>query len=217
MRKRFVSLAITAVLAVVLCACGAENTAPRQVEMTYFYDSVCAACDPETEFRTLLAQETADLQPYASFSLRCVNMFQYGYEERDKIAAEKGIEDPGKANTMLVIGDNVLLGDAVAPNLRQFYWQAVGLGSSKDVTEYYYRDDCPDCTEIKNELNAYLQTLETPVVHISTQDQQTKNDFRALMEAGKIAKNRYQIPYLVENGVHFSGVAEIRAQIARER
>lgn len=209
---RQIKLLVLLVCSALLLA-GCTKVASKTVEMVFFYDSPCASCDDEEKFRTLLHEETEDLQAYKAFSLRCVNTFQEGYAERDTLAQAHGVENPEAYSSMLFLGDSVLLGDAVAPNLRQFYWQAVGLGAAQDVAEYYYREDCPDCQSIAPQMQAYLEALEKPVVKIDTTDSQTKAYFRTLIEQEQVSKERYQIPYFIEDGVHYSGAEEIKAHI----
>lgn len=208
-------LTLTAVLLLALAAAGcAKKSAPAAVQLIYFYDSPCASCDEEGKFRALLGEQTSDLQPFSAYSLRCVNTFSAGTGELEKLAAEHGLENPTSFGKVLFIGQNVLTGDAVGTSLRQFYWQAAGLGSGKGVVEYYYRPDCPDCQEVSAVLNPYLEGItDRPVVRIDTTDPQTKADFRALLEREKIAEDRYQIPYLIDGGTHYSGTAEITAHV----
>lgn len=212
---RLIKLLAFALGLMLLGGCTPKPSQPQTVELVYFYDSPCASCDEEENFRALLEEKTKDLQAYRPFTLRSVNTFQAGYEERDKLALEKGVEHPQAYNTMLLIGNNLLTGDAIAPNLRQFYWQAVGLGTSSQVVEYYFRQDCPDCQSIADQMDAYLSALKKSVVRLDTADPQTKRDFRALMEAQQVPQERYQIPYLIEDGVHYSGAEEISDHILK--
>lgn len=213
---RFLRILTLAVGAVTLCTVlGSCAGKPKAVEMVFYFDSPCASCDEEKKFREVLQAETEDLQMLMPYTLQCVNTFKEGSEEKRQRAEERGVENPAQYSTMLFIGDSVLLGEEIVPNLRQFYWQKAGLGSSESVIEYYYRDDCPDCQQIQTEIDAYLRTKQDKsVVRISTQNMQTKADFKALIEKNKVPKERYQIPYLIENGVHYSGTEEILKHIA---
>jgi len=204
-----------ALAAALLCTalCGCQSRQPR-VELVYFYDSPCASCDEETDFRALLKEQTQDLQAFRACGLRCVNTFREGTDELERLAKERGLENPGQYKDVLFIGAHVLTGDAIKKGLRQFYWQAVGLGSEKNVVEYYYREDCPDCQQLKNDVTPWLASItDRPVVRIDTTDPQTKQDFRALADRIKLPDDRYQIPYLIDGGVHYSGNAEILAHI----
>lgn len=219
MRKMRSILRICVALFAVCCmvfamtGCGEKKTSV--VELTFFFDSPCASCDDEEKFRTLLEEQAADLRQYVDYNLRCVNTFQMGDEEKIKMAKEAGFENPEQYNSLLFLNGQVLAGDAIAANLRQFYWQAAGLGTREEVVEYYYREDCPDCQSIKTEVDAYLdEKTEKPVVRVDTTDQQTKDAFRALIETQKVEPERYQIPYLIEDGVHYSGTEEILAHIS---
>lgn len=194
---------------VLFSACGSKPKQPPVVSMVYFYDNPCASCDEEGKFEVLLQQQTQDLQGIQKYTLRCVNTFQEGYAERDAVAAENGMADISRSTPLLCVGNYVLAGDEIAQYLRQFYWQAVGLGSSDRVTEYYYRDNCPDCMEIAEQMQVFLANPAKTVVKICTENPQTKIAFRELMEANNIPKEKYQIPYLIENRKHYSGAEEI--------
>ena len=220
-KKKFLFTAATLLLAAtVMFLCRTflpKVSSPSSVlEIWYFYDNPCLACEDEAKFTAFFEEQVGDILQYHDYTLRCINTFSDTSDVFAKQLERLGIAEEAYTGAMLIVGDSWLAeGDIIADHrLRQAFWREGGLGKTPEVLEYYYRDDCKDCEVIKDTIDSFFAAHpEIPIVQLDTNDLSNKEDFKALLAQENVPSERIQIPYIIYGNTHYSGNAEIEAAI----
>lgn len=189
---------------------------PQSLDIYYFYDNPCLSCDDEGEFTELFNQQTGDIKEYCSYTLRVYNTFSGSEAELEKCLERVGLSREDYSGYLLVMNESYLMGSDIqeGENLREMFWRENGLGNTPEVMEYYYRDTCKDCQAIKKTMEAFFEGHpDIPAVRLNTDNPETKADFKELLSKEKVPSERIQIPYVIYQGHHYSGNAEIEAAL----
>ncbi len=188
----------------------------KKLDIYYFYDNPCLSCNDEGEFTEFFNQQTGDIKEYCSYTFRIYNTFSSSEDELEKCLERVGLSMADYDGYLLVMNDSCLMGSDIqeGENLREMFWRESGLGNTSEVLEYYYRDTCKDCQAIKQTMESFFaEHPEIPVVRLNTDNPETKADFKELLSKGKVPSERIQIPYVIYQGCHYSGNAEIEAAL----
>lgn len=188
----------------------------QKLDIYYFYDNPCLSCDDEGEFTEFFNQQTKDIKEYCSYTLHICNTFSGSEAELEKSLERVGLSMEDYSDYLLVMNDSYLMGSEIqaGENLREMFWRESGLGNTPEVMEYYYRDTCKDCQAIKKTMESFFaEHPEIPVVRLNTDNPKTKADFKELLSEEKVPSERIQIPYVIYQGYHYSGNAEIEAAL----
>ena len=222
MKKKRMLAAVTAaaVLAlgvILLWRLFTQREQPSQsLDVYYFYDNPCLSCNDEGEFTDFFNQQTGDIKGYCSYTLHIYNTFTGAEDQLETCLKRVGLSKEDYSDHLLVMNDSFLMGSDIreGENLREMFWRESGLGETPEVMEYYYRDTCKDCQAIKETMEAFFAGHpEIPAVRLNTDNPETKAAFKDLMSKENVPSERIQIPYVIYQGRHFSGNAEIEAAL----
>ena len=215
-KRMLAAVAAAAVLAlgiILLWRLSASREQPSQgLDVYYFYDNPCLSCNDEGEFTDFFNEQTGDIKEHCSYTLHIYNTFSGSEDELESCLEHVGLSRDDYSDYLLVMNDSFLLGSSIqeGENLREMFWRESGLGNTPEVLEYYYRDTCKDCQAIKETMDAFFAGHpEIPAVRLNTVNPETKAAFKELMSRENVPSERIQIPYVIYQGKHYSGNAEI--------
>ena len=215
-KRMLAAVAAAAVLAlgiILLWRLSASREQPSQgLDVYYFYDNPCLSCNDEGEFTDFFNEQTGDIKEHCSYTLHIYNTFSGSEDELESCLEHVGLSRDDYSDYLLVMNDSFLLGSSIqeGENLREMFWRESGLGNTPEVLEYYYRDTCKDCQAIKETMDAFFAGHpEIPAVRLNTDNPETKAAFKELMSRENVPSERIQIPYVIYQGKHYSGNAEI--------
>ncbi len=212
-----------AVLAAVCVAAGAlavglwawrTGAAPENtLSLRYYYDNACAACNKEEEFYALLDREIGDLRDSYQIEATCVNTFTGDPQEMEEDCSRLGVPEEDQTLPILLIGDyGYINGEAsIETELRISVCRALGIDDPSAVW-YFYRPECPDCTEIAPLLEeAFSARPSLQVRRVDTTDPAPKERFKQLLREFGIPEEEWEVPFLVYQDQWLSGSSEIQA------
>ena len=215
-KRMLAAVAAAAVLAlgiILLWRLSASREQPSQgLDVYYFYDNPCLSCNDEGEFTDFFNEQTGDIKEHCSYTLHIYNTFSGSEDELESCLEHVGLSRDDYSDYLLVMNDSFLLGSSIqeGENLREMFWRESGIGNTPEVLEYYYRDTCKDCQAIKETMDAFFAGHpEIPAVRLNTDNPETKAAFKELMSRENVPSERIQIPYVIYQGKHYSGNAEI--------
>jgi len=188
----------------------------QALEIYYFYDNPCLSCDDEAVFTQFFNEQTENIRGYCPYTLHVINTFSSTGGELEGHLERLGLSLSDYSDYLLVMNESFLSGADILEDgkLRQMFWRESGLGGTPEVFEYYYRDNCKDCQNISQTMDAFFASHpEIPAVCLDTNDPETKEGFKSLLAGENVPSERVQIPYVIYQGRHYSGNAEIEAAL----
>lgn len=192
-------------------ACQADAPPP---EMYYFYEEICASCNPQAAFYQMADTRLQGLEGLSGSLIRCVNTFTDGKDQFSAVCDAYDIPREDRLFPMLVTPAGYVFGEeAVENRLRQLVCDSYGITDEKTI-RYYQRPDCPDCTSIRPLIEAAFEAHpDYHLVTIDTNDEREKAAFKALLTTLQVPEDLWQVPFLY-NGIDFlSGSESIEEQL----
>ncbi len=165
-----------------------------KMPLTFYYDGVCASCETEEAFRTLMQTELKGLD-LSRIEYRAINVMSYDGNWKDDIAKDFPAETE-LSLPLVRIGDQLLVGDGQIENhLRQ----AAHIAFDIDYTAYiyYHRLDCPDCQDIEAKYNSWKEQAGIVVVEKNVKDEAHLNELRAIFDKLDLEGDDRQIPFFI--------------------
>jgi thiol-disulfide isomerase/thioredoxin len=190
----FLSVAVfVAVLSSAWIACSrqavpvqVEAALPDKLELYYFYDELCASCDGAEEFRSIAAENLADIRGFYPYDIYVINVFtESGRAAYERRTDSMGLDRETLSLPLLIAGGKLFQGnDTIRGNLREAFLTAgedlfinrrpynparkkSGAALFEDIpydkaavtVVYFYRTVCDECNSVKPFIDALPQEL----------------------------------------------------------
>lgn len=171
-----------------------EGEETTELPIVFYYDGICAACETEAEFRTLLDRELRGFQQ-GTYRYRGIDGFQVGDWKESLVDYT---DDVSKlVLPVLRIGNRLIEGEAaIEASLRLGVHEELGLPYK--VYTYYYRPDCPDCVEIVDEYEAWKSQTGIIVEEANVKEEAQLDTIRSLFDDLELEQDLRQIPFFIE-------------------
>lgn len=188
MRKMLVALCgLLCLLTVCVYALGeTEPILPDAIEMYYFYDELCGACDGAEAFDEIARQALADVRDQYPYVIHRLNTYtRAGKERYDELLGEMEIDASTVTLPVLIVGGKLFQGDdTIEKNMTEaflvagedlFVRKSVYNPAKKRTGDmlfadyvvnpnavtvvYFYRITCDECNEAKLVIDALPETV----------------------------------------------------------
>lgn len=188
----------------------AEPSTPDTTRLYYFYDEVCASCDPRSEFFDLVRDRTQGVTLPEDYDVSCYNTFTDQTDILNRVCDAFGIPEDDRQLPLFVSSEGYASGEtAITQQLRHLICTHYGLEDGKTLW-YYYRPTCPDCERIEDFFNdTFAANPSFSVIWVDTTDPEPKAAFKALLTEMQVPEEEWQVPFLLCNDRYLSGVDAI--------
>ena len=193
----------------------AEPSTPDTTRLYYFYDEVCASCDPRSEFFDLVRDRTQGVTLPEDYDVSCYNTFTDQTDILNRVCDAFGIPEDDRQLPLFVSSEGYASGEtAITQQLRHLICTHYGLADGKTLW-YYYRPTCSDCSRIEEFFtDTFAANPEFSVIWVDTTDAEPKATFKEKLAEWNVPDDEWQIPFLVdENGLYLSGDKQIEAEL----
>lgn len=198
--KRIALVLLCALLLTAACAASAEESA-----LWYVYENPCTSCHPYEHFVDRLGEAT---QALGLGPIAATAVYLPGEEGRATFAAlcERYGLDPNASLPMVVTPGGCLCGEAaINSDLELLLLTDFTFADAL----YFYRDTCPDCQNVQEELAVAAKQLR--LARLSTDTPAYKALIYQLFDRFALADEQREIPFIYTADGCFAGEAAVRA------
>ena len=191
----------------------AEPSTPDTTRLYYFYDEVCASCDPRSEFFDLVRDRTQGVTLPEDYDVSCYNTFTDQTDILNRVCDAFGIPEDDRQLPLFVSSEGYASGETdLNEKVSHLICTHYGLEDGKTLW-YYYRPTCPDCERIEDFFNdTFAANPSFSVIWVDTTDPEPKAAFKEKLAEWNVPEEEWQVPFLAdENGLYLSGDKAIEA------
>ena len=236
MQKRAVCLACLLLSLCMATAIAQEETLPKNIELYYFYDNLCASCDGTEAFDAAAQTELADVRELYPYDIYRINVFKAEGKQRfESLCAEMGMDSGTITLPVLFAGGRVFQGDeTIKNNLREAFlvagedlfineriytpgtkktgsalFEDYPVDPSAITVVYFYRLVCEECQQVAPIIDALEGSAQ--VLRINTRSGNNGERISAFFEAYQVPDEHRMVPIVFTATEYFPGHEAIAA------
>ena len=235
------SVGILMIMILVLGGLGIQvKGTSNKLDIHYFYNNPCGACDIETPFYEMFNEEVGDLKGEVNYQITLHNTFQLESKSYfEKVCEVLGISPEEISQPLMVLGDAYLSGEEeIASGLRETFKEQMQImpeivlenqeetesGSQYTLQEskeedtgsylvYFYTIACEDCNKTRGLLDELDPNYNVKIQDYNIGEAEGTEFINAYFNTYKVAQKDQQVPIIFYDGGYLSGYDAIEESL----